>query len=95
MVEIGKNTEGVSKPTATDLKNISGKIWQKVVKIGKNTEGVNNRTETDKKQNSGDNLAESGQNWQKRGATGNHFDVYNDCKKKIKKCCLCDDKIKK
>jgi hypothetical protein len=39
VVKIGKNTEGVTKRTETDLKEISGNIWQKVVKIGKNTEG--------------------------------------------------------
>jgi hypothetical protein len=47
------------------LKEISGNIWQKVVKIGKNTEGVNKRTETDLKGDFGRYLAKSGQNWQK------------------------------
>jgi hypothetical protein len=40
VVKIGKNTEGVNKPTETDFKEISSDIWRKVVKIGKNTEGV-------------------------------------------------------
>jgi hypothetical protein len=39
VVKIGKNTEGVNKLTATDLKDISGYFWQKVAKIDKNTEG--------------------------------------------------------
>jgi hypothetical protein len=40
VVEIGENTEGVTKRTETDLNEISGNIWQKVVEIGENTEGV-------------------------------------------------------
>ncbi len=35
-----KILRGVNKRTETDLKEISGDIWQKTVKIGKNTEGV-------------------------------------------------------
>jgi uncharacterized FlaG/YvyC family protein len=49
-----QNTEGVNKRTETDLKEISGDIWEKVAKIGKNTEGVNERAETDLKEISGD-----------------------------------------
>jgi hypothetical protein len=40
VVKIGKNIEEVNKRAETDLKEISGDIWQKVVKIDKNTEGV-------------------------------------------------------
>ena len=37
------NTEGLNKLTETDLINISGDIWQKMVKISKNTEGYKNK----------------------------------------------------
>ena len=37
---ICQNTEGVNKQAETDLIDISGDNWHKVVKIGKNTEGV-------------------------------------------------------
>jgi hypothetical protein len=63
--QIGKNTVGVNKRTETDFKEISGDIWQKVVKMGKNTEGVNIATETDFKRNVGRFLAKSSQNGQK------------------------------
>jgi hypothetical protein len=42
-----KILRGVNKRTETDLKEISGDIWQKVAKIGKNTEGVKNKAVVD------------------------------------------------